>query len=115
MKQELLTECEKVIGKAVESALTSYNSPLIKAVNSALEDQSGALNNIANKSVSQLVESEEFRVVMESEMKKKLARVLISNFGGELEKSVNKLKQDPTTRAKITMAIDGVINDLINN
>jgi len=51
---------------------------------------------------------------MKEEMKRKLARVLITQFGGELEKSVNKLKSDPTTRAKITVAIDSVINNLTN-
>ena len=44
---------------------------------------------------------------MKLEMKRKLAKVLIAN-GGEIEKTVGQLKANPTSRAKITMAIDSV-------
>jgi len=43
----------------------------------------------------------------------KLAKVLISKMSGELEKKVNELKQDPTTRAKITLAINKVMEDVL--
>jgi hypothetical protein len=39
---------------------------------------------------------------------------LISQYGGEIEKTVGKLKADPTSRAKMTIAIDSVMNDLIS-
>ena len=48
-------------------------------------------------------------------MKRKLAKVLISQYGGEIEKTVGQLKANPTSRAKITMAIDSVMTDLTNN
>jgi hypothetical protein len=38
-----------------------------------------------------------------------LAKVLIQRFGGEMEKQVNVLKSDPTTRARITLAIEEIV------
>jgi len=114
MEKELLDMCAKTVDKALHDALTSYNSPLVKAVNSALEDEFENLKNIASVAVSELTCSDEFKQTMKTEMKKKLARVLISQYGGEIEKSVVKLKSDPATRAKITVAIDSVINELSN-
>jgi len=113
MKEELLAQCEKTIDKCILDALSSYSSPLVEAVKSALKDQEPLLKEMAKCSVDALLNSQEFRDTMNSEMRKKLARVLISQYGGELEKSVGKLKADPTTRAKITIAIDGVLDGLI--
>ena len=112
MKQELIGQCKQTIDKALHEALTSYSSPLVSAVKDALFDESEKLKQISQAAVSDLLNSEEFTLIMKEEMKRKLARVLISQFGGELEKSVNKLKSDPTTRAKITLAIDSVVNNL---
>ena len=112
MKQELIEQCKQTIDKALHEALTSYSSPLVSAVKDALFDESEKLKQISQAAVSDLLNSEEFALIMKEEMKRKLARVLISQFGGELEKSVNKLKSDPTTRAKITLAIDSVVNNL---
>ena len=111
MKQELIEQCKQTIDKALHEALTSYSSPLVSAVKDALFDESEKLKQISQAAVSDLLNSEEFTLIMKEEMKRKLARVLISQFGGELEKSVNKLKSDPTTRAKITLAIDSVVNN----
>ena len=112
LKGALLAQCEKSLDEAITKALTAYDSPLIKAVNGALVEQSETLRSIANDAVSDLVNSDEFAATMKAEMKTKLARVLISQYGGEIEKAVGKLKADPTTRAKITLAIDGVMSDL---
>ena len=113
LNNALLVQCERTLDKAITEALTSYNSPLMCAVKDALSDQSETLKSIASDAVNDLINSDEFAVTMKREMKTKLARVLISQYGGEIEKTVGKLKSDPTTRAKITIAIDGVMNDLI--
>ena len=111
----LLAQCEKTIDKCITDALGSYGSPLMNAIRVALKDQENAIHKLASDSVAELVNSEEFKISMKTEMKRKLAKVLISQYGGELEKTVGKLKADPTSRAKMTIAIDSVMSDLINN
>ena len=112
MKTELLAQCEKAIDKSITDALGSYSSPLMEAVRSALSDHKEKLHNLASESVAELIGSSEFKQVMKTEMKRKLAKVLISQYGGELEKTVGKLKADPTSRAKMTLAIDSVMDEL---
>lgn len=115
MNTNLLAQCEKTIDKCITDALGSYSSPLMEAVRSALSDHKEKLHELASESVAELVNSDDFKQVMKTEMKRKLAKVLISQYGGELEKTVGKLKADPTSRAKMTIAIDSVMSDLINN
>jgi flagellar basal body-associated protein FliL len=109
----LLAQCEKTIDKCITDALSAYNSPLKEAVNSALTVHRDALHKLASESVSELVNSDEFKQSMKTEMKRKLAKVLISQYGGEIEKTVGQLKADPTSRAKMTLAIYTVMEDIL--
>ena len=84
----------------------------MEAIRSALSDHKEKLHELAGESVSELINSDEFKDTMKLEMKRKLAKVLISQYGGELEKTVGKLKANPTSRAKMTLAIDNVMNEL---
>lgn len=114
MKTELLAQCERAIDKSINDALSSYSSPLMEAVKSALSDHKADLHKLASESVSELVSSEGFKQTMKAEMKRKLAKVLISQYGGQIEKTVGQLKADPASRAKMTVAIDSVMNDLLS-
>ena len=96
MNSELLGQCEKAINKCIVDSMCAYNSPLHAAVKDALSDHKNQLHSMASESVSELVNSSEFKVLMQTEIKRKLAKVLISQYGGEIEKTVAKLKQDPT-------------------
>lgn len=113
MKAELLGQCEKAISKCIVDSMGAYNSPLHSAVKDALSEHQSKLQIMASESVSDLVGSSEFKLLMQTEIKRKLAKALISQYGGEIEKTVAKLKQDPTSRAKMTVAIDAVMDDLI--
>ena len=111
MNNQLLAQCEKSIDKAITEALGSYNSPLVKAVSSALDEQKDKINTLASESVSEIVNSDDFKHIMKEEMKRKLSRVLISQYGGQVEKAVNELRSNPLTKAKITTAIDSIISE----
>ncbi len=113
MKDQLLKECEKQIGKALSDALTSYSSPLVKAVQQSLLEVEPQLKEMASTAISDMICDSEFKEIMQREIKSKLAKVLISKIGGEIESTVNKLKSDPTSRAKITIAVDSVISELL--
>ena len=108
----MLSQCEKVLEKCIFEALTSYNSPLVNAVKESLASSSPKIKEMADSAVSELVNSDEFAVTMKVELKRKLARVLISQYGGEIEKSANKLKSDPASRAKMIVAIDSVMEEI---
>lgn len=115
MKDDLLKQCEPAISKAIFDALTHYESPLKKAVHLALESEQELINKMVKGAVNSLVVSDEFQEVINKEVQAKLARVLISKAGGEIEKAVNKLKQDDVARAHITLTLDEMFNHLRGN
>lgn len=93
----------------IKAKLTGYNSELEKVVNAAVANQAVAMRKLLEDSISQSLATEEFRQQIRDAVHHNLAKTLIQRFGGEIEKQVNVLKSDPTTRARITLAIEEIV------
>lgn len=88
----------------------SYGNPLETLVADAVKRKNQDLQNLVSDAVEGLKEPA-IRAEIVDGLRKKLAKLLIERFGGELEKQVNALKSDPTTRARITLAIETIIKE----
>lgn len=97
------------IHKAVAELLSGYSSPIKPLVDSAIASRSVFLTGLLTTSIDGLVGDEAFRDEIRAAMRQKLAKTLVDRMGGELEKQVNALKADPTTRARITLAIEAIV------
>ena len=112
LELKLLNDVKLAIDKSITDVLSGYNSPLSSMIKEVIETHKQGIKDIIDSNITNLIESTEFNLAIKSELNSKLAKVLVSRFGGELESQVNKLKADPTTRAKITLAINSVIEGL---
>lgn len=114
LEKRITAAAANAVDKSITESLTSYNGPLKKLCDVVIENHSGQLHNLIDKSFSALLDSDEFNEQLKISLNKKLASTIIGRFGGELESTVNKLKADPTTRAKIVVAIDSVISSQLS-
>jgi hypothetical protein len=85
---------------------------LSKLVNDSIDKHSVELSKIIDGEFAALLDSETFKASLKQALNEKLAKVLVGKMGAELESQVTKLKQNPETRAKITLAISSVIAEL---
>jgi hypothetical protein len=97
------------IREGVKSKMGGYNSSLDKLVDAAIAKHSDKFRALLEESISTAVLDDSFRVEVKQAVHKNLAKTLIQRFGGEIEKQVNVLKSDPTTRARITLAIEDIV------
>ncbi len=112
MEKELLKAVKAGIQSAMAGAMASYDSPIKKAVNHVLNEHSPEIARLVNEEVVEMLSSSTFRGALKLEIHSKLGKIIVSKFSGELEKKVNELKQDPTTRARITLAINRLIEEV---
>jgi hypothetical protein len=112
MEELILQQVNKAIGEAIKTELIGYNKPLSKLTEKVIDNNSDKLYSLINDEFSGLLDSKDFKIALQEALNQKLAKVLINRMGGELEKQVNELKQNPQSRAKITLAIDKVIEEL---
>ncbi len=99
------------IRKGVAEKLGGYQSPLDPIITEALKKHDPELRSMLHAAVQSAVGDEGFRNEIAVAVRHKLATCLIQRFGGELEKQVNVLKSDPTTRARITLAIEEIVKE----
>jgi hypothetical protein len=112
LEQQIIDQLKKCIPDAISSELVGYNKPLSKLTSDVIASNQDELFSLINTEFSNLIGGPEFREVLKIELNNKLAKILIQRMGGELEKQVNNLKQNPETRAKITLAISQIIDEI---
>lgn len=112
-------ETEKLLLNAIKDGLrdgvkqrmaNAYGSnPFDAAINETLKSHGGEIRALINEAMSSAISDEAFRASMREQIRSILAKTLVQRFGGELEQQVNKLKSDPATRARITLAIEEIV------
>lgn len=112
MEQQILNIAKAAIEKSMMDSLTGYNGPLTTLCAKVIEENNTELYKLIRDEFSELISSEIFKASLRQALNDKLAKVIIGRMGGELESKINDLKADPTTRAKITVALSKMIDDL---
>ena len=97
------------IREGIKAKMAGYNSPLDKLVSDTIAAHSGEFRNLLDDAIAASMRNEEFRIQIVQAVNHSLAKTLVQRFGGEIEKQVNVLKSDPTTRARITLAIEEIV------
>jgi hypothetical protein len=111
LEAEIIGQIRSGLAKAIQEKLSGYQSPLQTLVNNAVENHAAEIRELLTGSVKQSLSDPDFRKQIQDAVKTKLARLLVERFGGELEKQVNQLKSEPSTRAKIMLAIQEIVSD----
>lgn len=110
MTDEILNNAIKDgIREGIKAKFSGYNSPLDKLVSTAIEANTQAFRGMLEESIASCVNDPDFREEIKSATRTVIAKTLVQRFGGEMEKQVNALKSDPTTRARITLAIEEIV------
>lgn len=112
LDRRVLDAANKAITKAIVEELVGYKNPLSLIVERVITAHDAEIYNLIDGEVVALLTAGDFRDTLKEALNAKLARVFIQRMGGELEKQVNELKSNPTTRAKITLAISRIIDEM---
>lgn len=96
--------------KAVLDALSAYDSPLKKLTNAVIGEHEKELRAIIGSCFEATIRHDDFRSSVMEAFNHKIARLVISNNDSLLDKVSNDLKSDATFRAKLTLAVSGVVD-----
>lgn len=111
LEQEILRTAQSSIGKAIGEALTGYHSPLQKLVNKVVDTHSESLTKVMHEAMGTVISTPEFKEACINAFHHKVAKLLVTKLEGSVEKTVNTLRQDPTIRAKMVLAIQGIVEE----
>jgi hypothetical protein len=97
------------IRDGIKAKFSGYNSPLDKLCERAMEANKDSFRSMMEEAIGSCVTDSGFRSEIAAATRTALAKTLVQRFGGEIEKQVNALKSDPTTRARIVIAIEEIV------
>ncbi len=87
----------------------TYQNPFDELVKGAIAAHGPSLQRLVSEAIAACIGDDQFRASLAEQARHAVAKQLVQKFGGELEKQVNALKSDPTTRARITLAIEEIV------
>ena len=97
------------IGESIEKILTGYNSPFSKLVGDVFEQERDETTKIVKSVFKKVIGSDEFKEQIKIEFQRKVAKNLVGQMEGQVKVAVNALKQDPTFKSRMILAIESLV------
>ena len=115
LEQDILTTAQLAIAASIKEALGKYDSPLIKLVNSVVQENSTELRALISDSFTKVIRTDEFKQSIVNAFSHKVARTIISNNDGLFDKVSNELKQDAVFKSKMALAVAQVVDECLRD
>jgi len=114
LEQGILEAAKQGVSSAVKQELVGYGKPLTKVVESVVAENVGRLRDICREAISSAINSDDFKQAVLGAFNHKLAKVMVGQLEGGIEKAANALKNDPSMKARMVLAIETIIDSVKN-
>ncbi len=112
LEQQIVDATTKALTKAIAETLTGYDNPLKDLVEQVVAKREGVLKRHIATALDAVMDAGDFQEALQDAIRQKLARTLVSKTGGAIEKQINRLRSDPTTQSRITLALETLIEEI---
>jgi len=112
IKELMFKELQNAISNVVREKMGRYDSPLAKMVDAVVSEHSTEIKDLLREAITASIQRDEFRNEVKSAFIHTLARSLMNDFKGEIEKQANQMRQQPEFRARVVLAIEKIVSEL---
>jgi hypothetical protein len=111
LDKAVLGEVKSAISDSIRKMLgDGYNSPLKPIINRCFSTYGSEIEAWLKESIDAVMLDESFRAAMKEGMRKKIAKEITNSFGeGIFKQSIDKLKADPTLKARCIIAVEKIL------
>lgn len=81
-----------------------------ETVKFAVDENSNEIKEFVSECLKGVFDNNETRKIIREEFTRKVAKSLVGDLQGAVEKQVSKFKADPTLKAQMIIAIQGIIS-----
>lgn len=111
MKEVLINseDMKNILAKAFTDRLKNeYSNPAKDVVDRVFAEFTPEFESILRETLRATVLDPEFKKVIRLEFKHKVAKTLVADLAGSVERATNTLKQDPRIRSEMILAIEKI-------
>lgn len=109
LEEQILSQAKSAVSKSINKELTGYNKPLTNLTEKVIDKHKDELFGIFDRAFSKVISNESFEKEVHSAFNHKIARVLVSQLEGSVDKAVNAIKNNPKMKARMILAIEEII------
>ena len=113
LNKEILIIIQHSLREAIKTKLTGYNSPLDKYIADVVSEHQDSLKGIMREALGSVVASPEFRASVKDAFIHKLGRTLVDQLDGSVKQAAEKLRNDPTIKAQMVLAIQNIVDSAL--
>lgn len=114
MEKQISHTITDSLGEVIKAKLSGYNSPLDALIVSVVSSRTAALRGIIETSLDDVLNSN-IRDRMKEALEHKLAKLLVQKMEGEVEKRLVDLRTNPEFRAKVTIAVYALVEQMVKD
>jgi len=106
-------ELKGIIAQALKEKVSSAINygEIHKLVDDVLMERKAEFDGLLNEMFDAFFQDADVREALLDEFKHKVAKTMVSKLDGAVEKSIAKYRQDPTTNARMILAIEKIITE----
>ena len=110
LEEEILNATKTILINGIKS-LDGYNNPTKSLVNSVIEEYEPSISLLFKNAVETTIRSDNFKEELQKLISQRIVRELVGQSESSIARIVQKMKQDETFRARLTLAVDNIITE----
>lgn len=114
LEDEVVKAVHTSITKSFNDALGGYSSPLQKYALNVVAKYQNSIESVFDEVVAESIKTDEFKKRVREVLLHKIAKTMIAGIDGSVDKTVNQMKQDAVFRSRLTLSVNGLVNEFLN-
>jgi formate dehydrogenase maturation protein FdhE len=99
----------------IDELQKTYNSPVNRVISQVLENNKEELQSVIEEMLTSAIKDKDFVKELRIEFRRKVAKSLVGQLEGAIEKSVNTYRSDPLLKSRMILALETIINEAEND
>lgn len=109
-EKEILSVVREAVVNGIRS-LGTYNSPFARIAESVANEHAVEIKEILNNCLKDVLSDGDFKAEIRKAIGQKVVREFANQAESCISRTVQKLKQDETFRARLTLAVDNLLKE----
>lgn len=112
LEEEILNATKTILINGIKS-LDGYNNPTKSLVNSVIKEYEPSISLLFKDAIEKTIRSDNFKEELQKLISQRIVRELVSQSDSSIARIVQKMKQDETFRARLTLAVDNIVTEFV--
>ena len=110
LEEEILDATKTILINGIKS-LDGYNNPTKSLVNSVIKEYEPSISLLFKDALEKTIRSDNFKEELQKLISQRIVRELVGQSESSIARIVQKMKQDETFKARLTLAVDNIITE----